>query len=252
MAKILQPPYTGEALAEELNHAASSGEVLLIKNGRNEFSPEEWTEFLGGQCGLTLDTRHYDATGSGITHSKWWEISYQPEKATVYAHSNTRHPLHNDNAWFSDPAEINFFIMEKQASAGGLQSIYPVPRLIEDLASDDPALLSDLESIEVVISKGQGDQRNRTTIIKNAPSPLIFWNFYRVDKTDPAIKRLCETFFAYLEKREQTSSVEFIKCDTGDCLCFHDQKVLHGRTSFSATKPFERVLLQSMWRLPSQ
>ena len=248
MAKILQPTSDTVLLAEEIKNIEKNGGALVIREGVKLFSKEDWTTFLSQQCNLTLDTRQYNLAET-IEHSVWWEISYQPEKATAYAHSNTRHPLHNDNSWFADPAEINFFIMEKQASSGGAQSIYALDRLISDLSADDPALLADLTSIEVTIQKGAGEYFNKTPIIKLLPEPNIFWNYYRTDKSDIAVKVLCDAFFAYLEKRESTSSVEFLQCNTGDCLCFHDQKVLHGRTAFTATQPFERVLFQSMWKI---
>lgn len=248
MSKTLTPEYDLAALSSEIKALGKDGGVLLIRKGMELFDKEGWAKFLTDNCSLTLDTRQYNLAEQ-IEHSRWWEISYQPDKSTVYAHSNTRHPLHNDNSWFSDPAEINFFVIEKQALSGGAQSIYALDRLMSDLADDEPALLADLTSVEVTIQKGAGEYFNKTPIIKLRPEPNIFWNYYRTDKSDPAIKAMCDAFFAYLEKREKTSSVEFIQCDSGDCLCFHDQKVLHGRTAFTATKPFERILFQSMWKI---
>jgi hypothetical protein len=82
------------------------------------------------------------------------------------------------------------------------------------------------------------------------PDPRVFWNFYRTEKPTPAIQRLCDSFAAFLERKEATPSVEKFRCASGDAFCFHDQKLLHGRTAFEATRPYERVLHQSMWRLP--
>ncbi|WP_411877830.1 TauD/TfdA family dioxygenase [Polaromonas sp. YR568] len=250
MTKILTltAPTNMKLLADEIKNVGKDGGVLVIREGSRLFDKGHWAKFLSEECGLNLDTRQYNLSEK-IEHAQWWEISYQPDKQTVYAHSNTRHPLHNDNSWFSDPAEINFFVMEKQASAGGEQSIYPLERLILDLGEDDPALLRDLQSVEVTIQKGDGEYFHKTPIIRMRPEPNIFWNYYRTIKSDPGIKRLCDAFFAYLEKRETSSSVEFIQCRSGDCLCFHDQKVLHGRTAFTASQPFERMLFQSMWKL---
>lgn len=248
MSKILNPPHDKQLLVREIKTLGEEGGVLVIRKGMDLFDQTGWGKFLSSECGLALDTRQYNLA-EVIEHTPWWEISYQPDKQTVYAHSNTRHPLHNDNSWFADPAEINFFIIQKQAIAGGSQSIYYLDRLMSDLAADDPSLFSDLTTVEVTIQKGAGEYFNRTPIIKLNPEPNIFWNYYRTDKTDPAIKNMCDAFFNYLEKREKTSSVEFIQCNTGDCLCFHDQKVLHGRTAFTATQPYERVLFQSMWKI---
>jgi hypothetical protein len=180
----------------------------------------------------------------------WWEVSYQPDRAAAYAYSNTRQPLHTDNAWFADPAEINLFIMQKQAKSGGEQTIYPLSRLIEDLSVEEPALFSDLCNTAVTIKKGDNDYFNQTSIIVLGENPKVFWNYYRTEKPTPEIQSMCDAFFRYLEMKELTSSVERLRCETGDCFCFNDLKMLHGRTAFTAMMPFERVLLQSMWRLP--
>ena len=75
--------------------------------------------------------------------------------------------MHTDNAWFSNPFPNEFFYMEKQAINGGENMFYSLDRLIQDLYTDEPQLLDDLQNIEVVISKGNDDVFNKTTIIKN-------------------------------------------------------------------------------------
>ncbi len=231
-------------------HALRYGEeVLVIRGGASKFSRDKWSEILKNICLLSIDRRQYNFHEQ-LQMVDWWEISYQPDKATSYAYSNTRQPLHTDNAWFSDPAEINFFIMEKQASAGGEQVIYPLSRLMEDLSSEVPTLFKDLCNATVVIKKGDGQYFNHSSIIVLGDDPKIFWNYYRTEKPTAEIQSMCDAFFQYLERKELTSSVERRRSETGDCICFNDQKILHGRTAFIATMPFERVLLQSMWRLP--
>lgn len=228
----------------------NSEEPLFLKGGRKRFSPSDWLSLLLG-FGLQIDRRHY-FSNEKLEFSDWWEISYQPDKATSYAHSNTRQPFHTDNAWFSDPAELNFFIMEKQSVSGGENLIYRLSRLINDLSSEEPGLLRDLSSIEVTIKKGDGTYFNKTPIINLSGDPQIFWNYYRTEKSDPEISKMCEAFFNYLEKKEASSSVEFKRSETGDCFCFNDLKMLHSRRPFEATQPRERILLQSMWKLPSE
>lgn len=223
-------------------------DALVIRKGREHLLDRVGWASLLQQSGMTLDTRHY-------THSEelvlepWAEISNQPEKAMSYTHSTTPQPLHNDNAWFADPAEINFFYMEKQSSAGGEQLIYPLTRLLADLESSDPALLRDLSSTVVTIRKGIGDYQNVTPIIV-LDAGRIFWNYYRTVKTDPAVSKMCERFFSFLKSREDSNSVYRVHCNSGDCVVMNDQKLLHGRTAFIAQHPRDRILYQSMWRLP--
>lgn len=235
-------------LADQILATLSKEEVLLMHGGRELFDRVGWKEFLASYCGFSLDRRaiNYDEK---LELMDWWEISYQPEKATMYAYSKTRQPLHTDSAWFSDPPEVNFFIMEKQASAGGDLTLYPVSRLIADLQREEPGLLRDLTSAKVKFLKGDAGHFNDTEIIKLAPQPKVNWNYYRRDKSDPEISRMCEAFFQFLEQKEDSTSVDRMRAGTGDCFLFNDQRFLHGRTAFAAEKPFDRVLLISVWKM---
>ncbi|WP_341915046.1 TauD/TfdA family dioxygenase [Polaromonas sp. YR568] len=241
------------SLSEVKNEILSlrlSEEPLIIRGGKKFLNASEWKSFLLADCGLKHDRSHYNFSEK-LELADWWEISFQPDKATSYAYSNTKQPFHTDNAWFSQPAELNFFIMEKQAASGGEQMFYQVSRLFQDLASEEPALFKDLTTTKVVISKGDGGYFNETTILKDSNSPQVFWNFYRTDKSHQDIMRMCNAFFEFLERKERTRSVELVKCETDDCFVFNDTRMLHARNSFEATLPFDRILIQSMWHFPS-
>jgi hypothetical protein len=237
-------------IKKEIHALRGSEEVLVIRGGGAKYTHDEWAKILRKDFELELDERQYNFHHK-LELVTWWEISYQPEMATSYAYSNTRQPLHNDNAWFSDPAEVNFFIMKKQAAQGGEQSIYRLSRLLEDLSREEPGLFHDLCNTTVVIKKGDGEYFNRTTVIVPGDESRIFWNYYRTEKPTEEIRAMCDAFFKFLEKKESTPSVERRRSETGDCMAFNDQKILHGRAAFTASKPFDRVLLQSMWRLPA-
>lgn len=222
--------------------------VLVIRNAKNdERDRNYWIEFLSKKCHFTLDQRHYDSD-SNPQKNKWWEISNQPDKENAYAYSTTPQPLHTDNAWFRDAAEINFFIMEKQAVQGGEQIIYPISRLLNDLEKIDSTLLDDLLNTEVTISKGEDEDKNVTPIITLSEGAKIHWNYYRTIKTNNFINELCERFFSFLQVQQKSNSVSHLRCETGDSFSFNDKKLLHGRTAFKAKAPRERVLIQSMWR----
>lgn len=236
-------------IKKEILSLRFSEEPLMLRGGKNLLSADKWKHFLLNDCELNLDRRQYNFSEK-LELSDWWEISYQPDKCISYAYSNTKQPFHTDNAWFSDPAEINFFIMEKQAKLGGGQLVYKASRLFEDLGSEEPGLFRDLCNINVTIKKGDGTYSNKTTILKNLHSPQVFWNFYRTDKSQKDILKMCNAFFKFLENKEGSKSVSLIKSETGDCFVFNDTKMLHARNSFEATLPFDRILLQSMWHLP--
>jgi hypothetical protein len=239
-----------ESIKEAILGLETNEDAIVFRTSeRYRPNRAEWAAFLRDDCRLELDMRHYSIEEK-IVPDYWWEISNQPDKANSYAYSTTPQPFHNDNAWFADPAEINFFVMEKQAVSGGEQLIYPVSRLIDDLQAIDPALLKDLTDTPVTIRKGGDDYQNVTPIITLADGGRVYWNYYRTVKTDPFVNALCERFFAFLKQQESSPSVYSVRCNSGDSLAFNDQRLLHARSAFVAHQPRDRVLYQSMWRLP--
>jgi hypothetical protein len=236
-------------ICESIQQLKSSDKPIVFRNGLSLMTMDEWRHFLMQDCGLIEDTRHYDTEGD-MQKKNWWEISYIPEKANTYAHSSTPQPLHTDNAWFQNPAEINFFVMWKQSIKGGAQLILPISRLLESLANEQPDLLNDLTSVPVVIKKGVGQFENHTTIITKGKQPRIFWNYYRTQRTSKLIDTMCEAFFKFLGSALSSNMVDTLYCQSGDCFAFNDTLLLHGRQAFEAKLPRDRVLYQSMWRIP--
>jgi hypothetical protein len=240
-----------EALGASITALQHFDSVLVLRAAPNFLvCRQKWSEFLETVCRLVRDRRQYTVDEHQLFHTDWWEISNQPDKAGSYAHSTTSQPFHSDNAWFSDPAEINFFVMVRQAVFGGEQLIYPASRLFSDLSRNDPGLFRDLLSTKVTIQKGDGRYKNCTTILREDDGPKVFWNYNRVIKDQQFTFDLCERFSAFLKSMEDSSSVDEIRCGDNDCFAFNDQRLLHARRSFVASRPRERILLQSMWRLP--
>lgn len=223
-----------------------NAETIIFRDPENRMSKEGWFQFLKTDCAFQHDARHFNFSNE-LSFADWWEISYQPDKATSYAYSNTFQPFHTDNAWFADPAAVNFFFMERQASAGGEQYLYPLDAIKRDLQEETPELYEKLTTIPVVIQKGNTDLRNETCII-DLEKDEIYWNYYRTQKNDPAVGSMCEEFFQWLDTKLDSPSVLTVRCNSGDGFAFNDLKVLHARNSFNATEPRERVLFQSMWK----
>jgi hypothetical protein len=237
-----------QAIKDEISRLEFSENVLVIRSGLDLLDLAGWHNFLRSHPQLQEDRRHFNFD-SNLDMADWWEISYQPDYSSSYAYSNTRQPLHCDNAWFADGAEINFFAMKRQAHKGGEQTIYPLSRLVEDLMKQEPSLLDDLLAVPVKIKKGESGYEHLTTVIKNIDSPKCYWNFYRTEKDNRDIAKMCDSFFKFLEDQEKTPSVYRVRCNTGDCMAFNDSLILHGREAFAATEPYDRVLYQSMWKI---
>ena len=215
-------------------------------------SQHGWLEYLSSLPFLEIDTRQFDATTKDFFRSSWWEITNIVSKSKAYAHSTGPQPLHTDNAWFADPADINIFLMKKQAPHGGSQIVYPLNSLIEDLKSSEKYLYERLLTTKVLIKKGDTSYSNLTTILTKDKrgNPLIHWNYNRVIRSSPEIEKLVEEFAEFLncQVSNKSSSIIEIYLNSGDGLIMNDGKNLHGRNSFTAFADNERVLLQSMWR----
>ena len=237
-------------LVEWIRDVASTRGFGVCRNGLKRYDRDRWERILLGDCGFKIDVRQFNvAPPYDLNEISWWEISYQPDKSYTYAHSKTHQPLHTDNAWFADPAEINFFVMEKQAVSGGNSTIYPAAKLLADLETRDPGLRKRLVETKVRIQKGTTEYFYEGPIIKNPENPELHWNFHRTEKSDPAVNRLCDDFAGFLAEAEDNGDVFSTKLETGDTFCFNDLKVLHGRTAFEAEKAYDRVIYQSMWKL---
>ncbi|MFG1482365.1 TauD/TfdA family dioxygenase [Halobacteriovorax sp. HFRX-2_2] len=222
---------------------------VIIRNATKLYNEDEWLDFLTNNCNLKRDCRQFDAD-SNFLLTDWWTISYNPEKDYSYAHSKTPQPFHNDNAWFQDPAEINFFIMKKQSQIGGEQKIILVNDFVNFLKENNPILLNSLLTTQVKIKKGTTDNEYNGTILNNSNGEFeMHWNYYRTDKSNSKIEQMCDDLFNLLKQLETTKIVQTVRLNTGDGLCIADMKLLHGRNSYHAERKDDRILLQSMWRL---
>ena len=234
-------------LAVHLHKCAMKGNPLVIKKALKTFNLDSFGQFLEKNMKYANDDRQFDLDNI-LERKKWFEVIYNEDKPGVYTHSKTRQPLHNDNAWFSDPAEMVFLAFEKQAINGGETTIYELDNILTDLEKEDKQLLNDLQKIQVVIRKDKsGYYFNKTSVIKGEDA--IYWNYYRIEKQDNTVKKMCDKFFNFLQSKESTNSVETFKCQTSDILCFNDTKLLHGRLAFYAENMGDRILHQSMWHI---
>jgi hypothetical protein len=241
-----------EEIPDLLRLCYSTGSPIIVRNAiKPGFDESNWLDKLTCIPFLRNDNRQFDATTKEFFTATWWQITNVSSKSKAYAHSTGPQPLHSDNAWFSDPAEINIFIMKQQAAKGGEQIIYPLKKLLRDLESEDPQLYCLLTTIPVVIKKGNTSHSNYTTIIKfDGNVPKIFWNYYRVQRTTGQIESMIDRFYDFLAKKVSTcsDSLEYVHLESGDALIMNDITNLHGRTSFAASRDNERLLLQSMWK----
>ena len=106
-----------DEVVSKLKQCASGTSALIIKNILNNYTLKEFEEFLTFRMGYLNDDRQFNLKNI-LDSKKWFSVYYNKNKSDVYTHSNTRQPLHNDNAWFYDPAEMVFLAFQKQAKKG--------------------------------------------------------------------------------------------------------------------------------------
>ncbi len=242
----IYPNSFDESLKNALFRLKSSGSPLIIRNSHLDSSLENWHNFLCNNCNFSHDRRQKD-TSCDSYFSDFFEIANHNGKSTSFANSCNRHPLHTDNAWFKDGAELVFLYILKQAHNGGECLFYSLEDVIYDLEKEEKELLNDLCSIPVKIQKGDDENSNLTTIIKKSNQTKIFWNYYRTVKDNQEIKKMCDKFFDFLLNKISSESVLKVRLENNDSCAFNDKLVLHGREGFTAKKDRERIVYSSMW-----
>lgn len=238
-------------LKNEFLALQSSCRPLIIRDSKLESTLKDWHSFFVSKCNLYIDKRQKSKKGESYL-SDFFEVSNQSLNSNTYAYSNTRFPLHNDNAWYSDGAEIVFLYMKKQSMQGGESFFYPLDDLIIDLQKEEKELFKDLTSIPIKITKGKDNNFNQTTVIRKDGEWKIFWNYYRTVKKDKNTRNMCDKFFEYLLKKLDSDRVLKIRLESNDSCAFNDQRVLHGREKFLAKKDKERIAYLSMLKIKKE
>lgn len=246
LAEVKSEKDCSEILKDLIVSAEKDETIFHLPKWGNIYPKEKLVDAIAKTKLVTVDSRHIDENTFALKSQVFWEVVYDPDSPNAYAHSQNRQPLHTDNGWFSSPPEISFFIMEKQAPKGGESTYYSFSDVIQDLENKNRALFNKLASIEVTIQKTE-TEKNITKII-DLEKRKINWNFYRIKKEDEEIKLLCDEFFQFLELQEIEGKVKKFLFESGDCYILPDQKFLHGREMFSASKKGDRKLLHSQWK----
>lgn len=188
-----------------------------------------------------------DFTKGGIqTGEKWIEIRYDhdiPDLA-AYRHSKNAQPLHTDESYISDPADIMFFYCINKAEFGGATTFIDGPALVEHLRDYDPKLLEDLTRNEVCYKKADEFRRKPIISFDESGIPLFNYNYYCISRDETDFnKDLNKRFFDYLEDQIAYSyMVTEVYLNPGESVAWWDEYVLHGRNAFKAEKTNDRFI----------
>ena len=166
---------------------------------------------------------------------RWTNVEFIKEQQHTFRHSATRQPLHTDNAYISFEQNVVFFYCVRPAPVGGATTFIDGQNVVGLLETYEPKLFDELSLREVVFGKGESGQRVRKIIEYDERGISLNWNYFRVDRANnrAATIEMCERFHQFCEhKLVEGGLLTPIKLEAGECVIFHDERVLHGRNSF--------------------
>jgi len=188
-----------------------------------------------------------DFTKGGVqTGEKWLEIRYDhdiPDLA-AYRHSKNAQPLHTDESYISDPADIMFFYCINKAEHGGATTFIDGPVLVDHLRSYDPQLFEDLTKNDVCYKKADEFRKRPIISFDEKGIPMFNYNYYCVSRDETDFnKELNKRFFNYLEDQVAHSyMMDEVYLNPGESVAWWDEYVLHGRNAFKAEKTNDRFI----------
>jgi alpha-ketoglutarate-dependent taurine dioxygenase len=188
-----------------------------------------------------------DFTNEGVqTHEKWLEIRYDADipDMSAYRHSKNAQPLHTDESYISNPADIMLFYSVNKAVNGGGTTFIDSNVLIDFMKENNPILLDKLLNTDVRYKKA-GEQRTEKIIDVKEDGLIHFnYNFYCLDKDETdENKELNKEFFNFLQNYIANSHmIESVILNPGEAVLWWDELVLHGRTSYEVKKTNDRFI----------
>lgn len=251
----IQPQQTAAAVAKALREALGRAKVVHLR-GLAQLKPQtEWAAFYDevteatGRC-LSLDEDYMQ--GSVRTGHKWIEVRYDaaiPDDA-AYRFSKNAQPLHTDESYLSDPADVMFMHCLVQAPAGGETTFVAADALLSRLRAQQPELCRQLLNRPMRFSKA--DDARTQPIIAQTPAGLrLNWNFHCLAPDETAENQaLALAFRNYLLSAVEGTDIEAaILLGPGEAVAWWDEQVLHGRRAFQAHATNDRFLLKSGFKL---
>lgn len=243
------------ALAADFRAALASAKVVHLRGLADWLPAAEWPVYYEALTEATGQCLHLDedfALGSARTGHKWIEVRYDadiPDDA-AYRFSKNAQPLHTDESYLSDPAEVMFMHCLVQAPAGGETTFVDADALWQELQAQAPALAARLLNRPVRFAKA-GDARRLPIIAQNPTGLRLNWNYHCVDPAESTENHaLAQEFRQFLLERINNTPAEVaIQLAPGEAVAWWDDQVLHGRRAFRAVATNDRFLLKSGFKL---
>ena len=193
--------------------------------------------------------------GGAPTGERWLEIRYDadiPDMA-AFRHSKNAQPLHTDESYIADPADVMFFYCLAAAPSGGETIFLSSEALLQKLEQRNPDLLDALRSTDVTYRKAT-NERTRPIVAIDADGQASFnFNYFCVDRDQSSERvELNEAFHTFLQSEVVgTPLLHEVGLQPGEAVAWWDHLVLHGRNSFEATRTNDRFIWKAGLRMPS-
>lgn len=233
---------------QNVKQAVLNNRVVHLADFKADLPVHEFYSRLSETIGKVHAADEDIATGQQ-TGNRWIDITYNPEIPDRYRSSNTRQPLHTDDSYVElyDEVAVNFFYCASRAKLGGATTFVDIPTLIDCLKLDGADdLLNELMSTDVIHAKG-GMRKVRKPLDQDEAGYLANWNYYCLDREENSaeVLDLCERWQKFLETRIMESGIIVpVQLQKGECVFFHDDRVMHGRNAFFAEFPGQRSLIK--------
>jgi alpha-ketoglutarate-dependent taurine dioxygenase len=242
-------------VAAALRATLGAAKVVHLQGLAAAWPAADWPAFYDalteatGQC-LHLDENY--ALGSVRTGEKWIEVRYDaaiPDDA-AYRFSKNAQPLHTDESYLSEPADVMFMHCLVQAPTGGETTFVDADVLWQQLQLHAPTLAAQLLNRPVCFAKA-GDSRTLPIIAQTPAGLRLNWNYHCVDPAETAENHaLAQQFREFLLTHINDTAAEVaIQLAPGEAVAWWDDQVLHGRRAFRAVATNDRFLLKSGFRL---
>lgn len=243
------PEMTPEQFAQKIWSELQTSKIVQTIGVDQTMSLNEFWDRVSEDVGDCMLLSEDPVTGERLGE-KWLEIRYDSSIQNAYRHSKNAQPLHTDGSYVGDSPYISFFFCINQAQQGGATVFLDSDDLIALLKEKDPTLLDDLCQTTVCFAKDKDFKRRPIIDFDDIGSNLNF-NYYCVDpqETDFA-KELVERFHNFLQTEVVAENKAYpIKLQPGEAVFFHDDRLIHGRNSFEATRDSERFFWKSALKL---
>lgn len=244
-------------VAAALRAALGSAKVVYLRGLAASQPAAAWPAFYDALTEATGQCLHLDenfALGSVRTGEKWIEVRYDaaiPDDA-AYRFSKNAQPLHTDESYLSEPADVMFMHCLVQAPAGGETTFVDADVLWQQLQTHAPALAEQLLDRPICFAKA-GDLRTLPIIAQTPAGLRLNWNYHCVDPAETAENHaLARAFRQFLLTHINDTAAEVaMQLAPGEAVAWWDDQVLHGRRAFQAVATNDRFLLKSGFRLPA-